>query len=53
MVANDVDPGTISDINPSNGAFNTAPNQQKIFHPYGGGVNYMSSVGTVASNIAS
>lgn len=49
MIANGADPATLAgnlDRITGGNAWDTAPHGFKIFHPYGGGVQYMSQTGT-------
>ncbi len=40
----------LSTLNPSEAGYNTAPHKLKIFHPMGGGMNYINSTGPVGSS---
>ena len=45
---------SITDIEPTDSNFNTAPHEFKVYHPYGGGVQFMAGtdpVNPVANNI--
>jgi len=50
MVANGEDPlqlpTNLSTVRPGDTGWDTAPNNYKIYHPYGGGVKYMASTGS-------
>lgn len=49
MISKGYDAVEISFIDPSNGAFETPPHAQKIFHPMAGGVHYHSSISGVSN----
>lgn len=44
MIANGVDPTAISELKSGDAGFTTAPHQGKLYHPMGGGIEYISSL---------
>lgn len=44
MIANNTDPDDITGIKSGDAGFTTAPHQGKIYHPLGGGIEYISSI---------
>ena len=44
MIANGVDPSAVSTLKSGDAGFTTSPHQAKIYHPLGGGIEYISSL---------